>query len=285
MVVLEVRSIREVGPGRLWVLVTEGSGKSVLMKYVDTTMMKRLDLELQNQDNSNNGKSIHNLVLDLIDTTEDKLSLYYVSPSRALNRLCTRTDAIQASRSVLNNGEMFLGILCKRGHLYGFYQTAIGETFISLINSDLMIITNIGLNQGTSIIDVPFDNPSLAVGFGIKSMKKISFFSAYNLKDRSVSTQTTSQPLSLVRHFKFVPWAREPEYEVLVSSGNSIYLVIFDARRSSNFFRLERQLLVFPSGNIHDVSWVSTRDGNFDLLCLNSEGTLARLKAIRNVLF
>lgn len=53
--VMEVRSIREVGPGRLWVLVIDGSGKSVLMKFIDTTMMKRVDLEIQNQDNSTCG--------------------------------------------------------------------------------------------------------------------------------------------------------------------------------------------------------------------------------------
>ena len=54
----EAKSVKEVGNGRLWVLALEGAGSGVcvLMKYIDTTMMKRIDLDLAGIDNSNSSK-------------------------------------------------------------------------------------------------------------------------------------------------------------------------------------------------------------------------------------
>lgn len=115
-------------------------------------------------------------------------------------------------------------------------------------------------------------------------MKRISFFSAYNFKDRSSGTQNTQQTLAAVKYFKFAPWSRSPVYDMLISSANSVFTVSLDTTVETSFMLL-RQIFIFTAGSIQDIVWTTGREGGFDLLCLSSDGQLARLCKARTYLF
>lgn len=83
----------------------------------------------------------------------------------------------------------------------------------------------------------------VVASFGIKSTKKLSFFSLYNMTQRGVVNQKSSQLLVAVKYFKFAPWTKGPVHDILMSSSNSVFVVQLDMQASR--FAVMRQLLVF----------------------------------------
>lgn len=81
----------------------------------------------------------------MIDTNDEKTVLYFVSPTYAVNKLCTRTDIISPTKAYISGKgeESFVGLMNKRGNLYGITQTIIGELFVRVIGPDMNFLTSL----------------------------------------------------------------------------------------------------------------------------------------------
>ena len=58
-----------------------------------------------------------------MDTSEDKSLMYFVSPKRGINKLCTRTDSVLLSKNLFQHGEQILGLISRKSGLYCYHQT------------------------------------------------------------------------------------------------------------------------------------------------------------------
>lgn len=133
------------------------------------------------------------------------------------------------------------------------------------------------------MITVPQDDPNLIVGFGVRSMKKISFFSVYDAKDKANSPVVFSDLTKNIRSLKFLPWSRSPFYKLIGSSGSQI-LIIDLTMTPSPQMTVSRNIGIFTTATINDFAVIETTSSSCDLLCLSSERQLGRVKQFEKLL-
>lgn len=140
-----------------------------------------------------------------------------------------------------------------------------------------------GANQGLQIIAVPQDDPNLIVGYGVRSMKKVSFFSVYNSKDKGSPSAVFSDLTKGIKTLRFLPWTKNPAYKLIGSSGSQI--LIIDLYAGSNpQLSILKTISVFSTGQIIDLAISESNSSTTDLICLSSEQQLARIKQIDRLL-
>ena len=147
-VAYDIRSMREDFKGSLWILMSEGSGRATLAKFLDTTAMKRVALELPNLDSTPSTGGTSGLPTELLDITEDKDIVVFVSPADSLNMITVKGDRTLGAGKVLKSTDQFLSIISRNKLIYGLYQTIIGELILGIWNmnfSPVTVISYIGL--------------------------------------------------------------------------------------------------------------------------------------------
>lgn len=108
-------------------------------------------------------------------------------------------------------------------------------------------------------------------------MKKGSFFSIYNSKEKSNTSATFSDTNKNIKCLRFLPWSTKENYKLVGSCTAN--LLIFDlTRAASPTMTLHRSIAVFPSGQITDFLFIEVGPSDCDLVCLNTDRQLGRLR-------
>ena len=78
---------------------------------------------------------------ELLDITEDKETLVFVSPFDSLNHISVRVDRSIVTEKVLKPTDQFLSVITKNKIVYGLFQTIIGELNLGVWNMDFSLVT------------------------------------------------------------------------------------------------------------------------------------------------
>jgi hypothetical protein len=73
----------------------------------------------------------------------DESGVYYMSADDRIDKYDVKNDRVECSRKVLDSGDSVTSLVLKNKFLYLLYQTVIGETNISVWNSDLNKLTSV----------------------------------------------------------------------------------------------------------------------------------------------
>lgn len=114
-------------------------------------------------------------------------------------------------------------------------------------------------------------------------MKKISFFSVYNLKDKGTSAAVFSELTKHIRCLKFISWSKSPCYKLIASISSQILIIDLTTGPSPQLYVM-KSLNIFATGQIVDFAILETGPSTADLLCLGSEQQLGRLKQFDRML-
>jgi len=114
-------------------------------------------------------------------------------------------------------------------------------------------------------------------------MKKISFYSVYNVKAKGTSSAVFSDLSKSIKSLKFFPGSRGPAYKLIASSGSNI--LIIDLKVDSVLSMvLSKTIAVFSVGQINDFTFTETSATGCDLVCLGSEQQLGRIRRFEKML-